>query len=222
MPAIRPLPRTIPGRFIRLEPLEPRDLPELFRAIGTPAVFAGGYGGGPLGLRDTESGFIQFALDYYAWEAGNVYGARLVGGPDDGALVGTSTLGDFDEKREHAHIGWTAWHPNVWGTAVNPEAKLLMLGEAFDNGFGRVKLQADALNDRSRAAILKLGAKFEGIVRRDSLRADGTWRDTAVYSVLVDEWPTVRMALEARLAAATPVTLSSAGGAEGPAPQARS
>ena len=84
---------------------------------------------------------------------------------------------------------------------MNPEAKLLMLGEAFDHGFGRVKLQADALNDRSRAAILKLGAKFEGIVRRDRLRADGTWRDTAVYSILIDEWPAVRAGLEARLAA---------------------
>jgi RimJ/RimL family protein N-acetyltransferase len=211
MPAIRPPRRALEGRYIRLEPLSQEQLPELFRAIGRPEVFAGGYGGGPAGYRDTEQGFVEFARRYYAWETGNVYAVRIVGGADAGTLVGTSTLGDFDETREHAHIGWTAWHPGVWSTAVNPEAKLLMLGEAFDHGFGRVKLQADALNDRSRAAILKLGAKFEGVLRRDSLRADGTWRDTAMYSVLVDEWPAVRAGLVARLETwdEHPVTLAS-------------
>ena len=138
-----------------------------------------------------------------------MYVARIMGGNDDGTLVGTSTLGDFNETREHAHIGWTAWDPRVWGTAVNPEAKLMMLGLAFDSGFGRVKLQTDSLNARSRAAIEKLGGQYEGIVRRDSLRADGSWRDTAVYSVIVDEWPLVRAGLIARLDAAgwQPVSL---------------
>jgi len=118
-----------------------------------------------------------------------------------GELVGTSTLGDFDEANEHTHLGWTAYAPSVWGTAVNPETKLLMLAHAFDSGFGRVKIQADAMNSRSRAAILKLGATFEGIMRRDRLRADGTWRDSAIYSILIDEWPDVRDGLLARLAA---------------------
>jgi N-acetyltransferase len=87
----------------------------------------------------------------------------------------------------------------VWGTAVNPEAKLLLLTEAFDHGFERVKLQADALNSRSRAAILKLGAQFEGVLRHTNRRADGSWRDTAVYSILAEEWASVRAGLEARL-----------------------
>ena len=194
--AVRPPLREIEGRFIRLAPLHRSDLPELYATIGTPEVFAGGYGGGPAGLRDSEAGFVEFGERYYQWGAGNVYAVRL----PTGELVGTSTLGDFDEATESAHIGWTAFAPSVWGTAVNPEAKLLMLGEAFDNGFGRVKLQADALNTRSRAAISKLGAQFEGITRRHMLRADGSWRDTAVYSILVDEWPAVRAGLEQRLA----------------------
>jgi RimJ/RimL family protein N-acetyltransferase len=198
---MRPPLRVIEGRGIRLEPLLDEHLPELYRAIGAPEVFAGGWGGGPAGHRATEAEFVEFARGYFAWTTGNVYAIRLASGPDATALVGTSTLGDFDEANEHAHIGWTAYHPGVWGTAVNPEAKLLMLGEAFDHGFGRVKLQADALNDRSRAAILKLGAVFEGVVRRDRPRADGTWRDTAVYSILVDEWPSVRARLLDRLAA---------------------
>ena len=195
MPATRPAPRRIEGRHISLAPLEEEQLPALFRAIGTPEVFAGGYGGGPAGYRGTEAEFVDFAHRYYGWLAHNVYGVWL----PDGTLVGTSTLGDFDEANEHAHIGWTAYSPETWGTAVNPEAKLLMLSEAFDNGFGRVKLQADVLNDRSRAAILKLGAQFEGIQRRAVPRADGSWRDTAIYSILVDEWPAVRSGLEQRL-----------------------
>jgi RimJ/RimL family protein N-acetyltransferase len=195
MPATRPARRTIEGRFITLAPLEEEQLPALFAAIGKPEVFAGGYGGGPAGYRGTEAEFIDFAHGYYAWLANNVYGVWK-----DGVLVGTSTLGDFDEANEHTHIGWTAYSPDVWATAVNPEAKLLMLTEAFDNGFNRVKLQADALNDRSRAAILKLGAQFEGVLRRTNPRADGTWRDTAVYSILIEEWPAVRGGLEERLA----------------------
>jgi RimJ/RimL family protein N-acetyltransferase len=199
MPASTPSPRILRGRFITLEPLSPSDADELYEAIGHPSVFAGGYGGGPAGFAPTIQGFRDFVARYYPWDRGITYGARLQGGPEAGRLVGTSTLSDFDEAREHAHIGWTAWSPTVWGTAVNPEAKLLMLSEAFDHGFGRVKLQADALNSRSRAAILKLGATFEGIVRRDMLRADATWRDSAVYSVTIDDWPGVRSALQERL-----------------------
>jgi RimJ/RimL family protein N-acetyltransferase len=201
MPAQRPARRALEGSYIRLEPLDATDLPELYGALGSPQVFAGGWGGGPAGYRDTEAEFVAFGERYFSWDSGNVYGARLVGGEHDGTLVGTSTLGDFDEAIEHAHIGWTAWDPRVWASAVNPEAKLLMLGEAFAHGFGRVKLQADDRNTRSKAAIAKLGAAFEGVVRRDRTRADGSWRDTAVFSILVDEWPAVRAALEARLAA---------------------
>jgi N-acetyltransferase len=199
MTARRPGSEPLVGTFIRLERLSPADLPELHAALGTPAVFAGGWGGGPAGHRDSLEGFVEFGEAYFAWNTSNVYGARVIGGDHNGALVGTSTLFDFDEKREHAHIGWTAWDPRVWGTQVNAEAKLLMLGAAFDNGFGRVKLQADIRNERSKAAIAGIGAHFEGVVRRDVLRADGSWRDTSVFSILVDEWPAVKAGLEARL-----------------------
>jgi RimJ/RimL family protein N-acetyltransferase len=124
---------------------------------------------------------------------------RLVGGPDAGRVVGTTTLGDIEPAYEAAHIGWTAYDPRVWGTVVNPEAKLLLLGAAFEHGFGRVKIQADVLNTRSRAAIAKLGATFEGIVRRDRPRADGSWRDSAVFSVIIDDWPDVEARLRERV-----------------------
>lgn len=197
--AIRPDREPLVGRFIRLEPLTTEHLPALFRAIAHPIVFAGGYGGGPAGYRGTLDGFTTFAEQYYAWERNNVYAVIVTGGPHDGELVGTTTLGDFVPQDESAHIGWTAYDPRVWGTAVNAEAKLLLLELAFSSGFGRVKIQADALNDRSRAAIHRLGATFEGVIRRDKARADGSWRDTALFSVIVEDWPGVCAQLTERL-----------------------
>jgi RimJ/RimL family protein N-acetyltransferase len=198
--AQRPEPVSLVGDFIRLDPLTLDDLPALYRAIGHPIVFSWGYGGGLAAYRETEAEFVEWAAGHYHFETGIPYAVRIIGGPHDGELVGTTTLGDFDLRREAAHIGWTAYDPRVWGTAVNAEAKLLMLTQAFDAGFGRVKIQTDVLNARSRAAIAGIGATFEGILRRDQPRADGTWRDTAVFSVLAEEWPQVRATLQERLA----------------------
>lgn len=92
------------------------------------------------------------------------------------------------------------YDPRVWGTAVNPETKYLLLRHCFEDlGYGRVKLQTDALNTRSAAAIARLGATREGVLRRHTRRQDGTFRDTVVFSVTVDDWPRVRDGLLARL-----------------------
>lgn len=199
--ANRPDDRPLVGRFIRLSPFTEADIPELERAIRRPEVYAGGYGGGPAGLPADADAFAARAAAYYTGGAAAMpWTVRLEGGPDHGTVVGATKLGDLDLVNESAHIGWTAYDPRVWGTAVNPEAKLLLLGLAFEHGFGRVKLQADSVNARSRAAILKLGAEFEGIARRHMARPDGSWRDSAIYSVVVDDWPRVRAGLEERLA----------------------
>lgn len=200
MTATRPEATPLVGDFIRLDPLTLDDLPALYRAIGHPVVFSWGYGGGLAAYRETEDEFVEWAKGHYLFDTGIPYAVRLIGGPHDGELVGTSTIADFDLGREAAHIGWTAYDPRVWGTAVNAEAKLLMLDHAFGSGFGRIKIQTDVLNARSRAAIAGIGATFEGILRRDQPRADGTWRDTAVFSVLAEEWPQVRSSLQERLA----------------------
>ncbi|MBB2969014.1 GNAT family N-acetyltransferase [Leifsonia aquatica] len=201
MTARRPDPAAVlEGTTVRLRALTLDDLPDLFDAIGHPEVFAGGWGGGPAAYRDTYEEWRAFMLEYLAWDAGNVYAVTL---RDGDRIVGTTTLGDFDLANGSAHIGWTAYAPEVWGTRVNAEAKRLLLGAAFDHGLERVKLQADVLNERSRAAILRLGAQFEGVLRHTQPRADGSWRDTAVYSVLSEEWPAVRAGLDERLAAQT-------------------
>ncbi|WP_431278163.1 GNAT family N-acetyltransferase [Leifsonia poae] len=209
MTATRPDPSLpLDGETVRLRALLREDLPALFAAIGHPEVFAGGWGGGSAGYRADYEGWHDFIDGYLQWDAGNVYAVCLRA--DDDRIVGTSTLGDFDLANESAHIGWTAYAPEVWGTRVNAEAKRLLLGTAFDHGFERVKLQADVVNARSRAAIERLGAKPEGILRHTQRRADGTWRDTAVFSVLREEWPDVRDGLDARLATSTGVDLENA------------
>lgn len=208
MTATRPEPAPVFGRFARLEPLRRDHLPALFAAIGHREVFASGYNGAPIdtggantGWPRTEAEFIDLAESSYPWGAGNPYAVFSVGGSHDGELVGTSSLADFDIRNRAAHIGWTAYGPRVWGSAVNPQAKLLLLGLAFEHGFERVKIQTDAMNARSRSAIARIGATCEGILRHDRLRSDGTWRDTVVFSVIREEWPMVRAGLEARLSA---------------------
>jgi N-acetyltransferase len=202
MSARRPDPDApLVGDVVRLDRLRVEDAAALFAAIGSADVFAGGYGGGPGGLPDGTDAFAAWMPGYFPLETGNSYAVRLVGGPNDGLLVGTTTLSDFDLRSEHAHLGWTAYDPRVWGTAVNAACKRLVLGAAFEHDLGRVKIQADVLNTRSRAAIAGIGAVYEGITRRDKPRADGTWRDSAVFSVIVDDWDRVRGILDARLAA---------------------
>jgi RimJ/RimL family protein N-acetyltransferase len=98
-------------------------------------------------------------------------------------------------------IGGTYYRPDLRGSAVNPESKLMMIGMAFDAGARRVGFKVDALNARSRAAVLKLGARQDGILRQDTITWTGRTRDTVVFSILSDEWPMVRAGLDARLAA---------------------
>lgn len=106
---------------------------------------------------------------------------------------------------DRASIGHTWLDPAVHGSPVNSEAKLLMLDHAFEVwGSRAVRLQTDARNQRSRAAISRLGCSLDGVLRVDRPAADGSVRDSAVYSMLAEEWPSARERLAARLAAVAP------------------
>jgi N-acetyltransferase len=202
MPAIPPTADPLVGRFVRLDPVGPGDAKGLHAVYTDPEVYRHGFimRPAPETLEETKA---RTAQDVAAREAGRTaYTIRLVGdGPlgEAGTVVGTSSLGDVDLANERVHLGWTMYGSRWWGTQVNPEAKLLLIGHAFECGFGRVKLQTDAVNQRSQAAIAKLGATREGVLRRHTRRADGTFRDTVVFSVLREEWPAVRAGLERRL-----------------------
>jgi N-acetyltransferase len=187
--------RPLVGDVVRLDRLVAADIEPLYDAIAHEEVYASGFGGGIAGL---PADAVQMAGQWVESSARRVaYVVRLVA---DGTVVGTTSLGDVDLGNESVHLGWTGYAPSVWGTAVNPECKLLLLRHAFeDRGFGRVKIQTGTANTRSQAAIAKLGATREGVLRRHKRLADGSFRDTVVFSILADEWPEVRKRLEDRL-----------------------
>jgi RimJ/RimL family protein N-acetyltransferase len=203
------------GRFVRLDPLSSSDLPEMFGLLSDPAVYTSGYvmHRRPSSAADAE----ELARERFLAGQGQAdgrgggrtaYAVRLVSdtslGPA-GTLVGTSSLAEADLRHEKIHLGSTLYGSRWWGTVVNPEAKLLLLTHCFDDcGFGRVKVQTDLLNTRSQAAISRLGAVREGVLRRDLKREDGSFRDTVVFSILAEDWPAVRIGLEARLEDAAP------------------
>ena len=119
----------------------------------------------------------------------------------DGVVAGSSSYLDIAPADGRIEIGST-WYGDPWrGTCLNPSAKLLLLEHAFDVlGATRVQLKTDARNERSRRAIAGIGASFEGILRKHSLRADGPGlRDVAMFSITDEDWPGVRALLEARI-----------------------
>ena len=117
------------------------------------------------------------------------------------ARLGSARFTHIFPAHRRAEIGGTWYAREAQGTAVNPEAKLLLLGHAFAAGLRRVELVCDARNARSRAAILKLGAREEGRLRAHMVLPDGGRRDSLMFSITDEDWPAVRARLEARLAA---------------------
>lgn len=193
--------RPLIGDIVLLDRLVASDIEALYAAIGNEQVYSGGFGGGPAGM---PADVDQMSEQWVASSAQRVaYVVRLAADGSlgsEGTVVGTTSLGDVDLPNESVHLGWTGYAPSVWGTVVNPASKLLMLQHAFEDcGFGRVKIQTGLTNTRSQAAIAKLGATREGVLRRHKKLADGSFRDTVVFSILFDEWPEVRKGLLARI-----------------------
>ncbi|MFC9325899.1 GNAT family N-acetyltransferase [Kitasatospora sp. NPDC057015] len=198
MTAKLPAPVTLTGRHIRLEPLGRHHLSELFAAVGG----------------DEEVWrWIPTATPRTPEELGAVIESRLaeidagtavvfaVIDLRDGRAIGMTGFHAFSAENELVEIGGTWYARSAWRTAVNTEAKLLMLTHAYEDlGMGRVFWKTDHLNERSRNAVLRLGATFEGIHRRERRRPDGTWRDSVYFSMLADEWPAARARLTERLA----------------------
>ena len=182
------------GRFVRLEPIEERHRDDLLAAAAQdPATFR--YMGTDLSIgAEVWPAYLADALrpDYVAWATVDAA---------TGQAVGASRFGDIAPEHGRVEIGWTWIAPSHQRSATNTEAKLLQLGYAFDElGATRVALKTDGRNQRSQAAIERLGAQREGTLRRHMRMADGFIRDTVYFSILADEWPAVKARLEERLA----------------------
>src|SRR5262245_22937951 len=119
-----------------------------------------------------------------------------------GRPIGSTRFGNIDRENRRVEIGWTWLGRDWWRTAANTEAKLLMLTHAFEHwGVQRLELKTDAMNERSRAAILRIGAQYEGIFRKHMVTEPGRRRESAYYSIIDDEWPAVKARLGEMLAA---------------------
>ncbi len=188
-------PAILKNAFVRLEPLEERHREPLRAAAADPAIWT-------FVLTTGAGERLDSYLDAQLAAFGT--GERLpfaVVRVADGAVVGATSYFMIDPPHRTVEIGGTWYDRSVWGGPINPACKVLLLGHAFAAGAGRVELKTDARNARSRAAIEKLGAQLDGVLRRRHLMPDGFVRDTALYSILAEEWPAARARLEARLAA---------------------
>jgi RimJ/RimL family protein N-acetyltransferase len=187
------------GAFVELSVIDlARDGADLFAALDDDRVWAhvAGRPGSPaeyveqLG-RGLATGRLPWVVRLRA----------PLGGLPVGSVVGTSSYLDVSVADARLEVGSTAYAPAVWGSPVNPEAKLLLLEQAFEVlRVGRVQLKTDVRNVRSQRAIARLGARHEGTLRRYQRRSDGSVRDTVMFSVTAEEWPAVRDGLRARLA----------------------
>ena len=184
-------PIVLEGRFVRLEPLAPEHAEDL-ALVAEPELFT--YHFPPDAL--TPAGFRQQIEMLQARESWRPFAQVAT---DTGRAVGVTCYLDVSPIDEWVEIGHTWIARERHGTKINPEAKLLLLDNAFANGFGRVQLKTDALNLHSQAALQKLGAQREGVLRRNKWTPGGRIRDTVVYGILAKEWPGVRAGLLARL-----------------------
>lgn len=117
-----------------------------------------------------------------------------------GKMVGTTRFLYMSSASRSLEIGWTWFHPSVWGTSVNTECKYLLLQYCFEQlKTIRVQFKTDERNIRSQKAIERLGAVKEGILRNQMIRKDGTFRNSVFYSIIDSEWPSVKQHLERRM-----------------------
>ena len=188
-------PRVLEDRFVRLEPVSEAHREGLRAACDADqTVWTELY---PYSLGGDQ--FDAAWARIYATSGGDRINYAVVAA---GRVVGVSSYLGVDPANQALEIGGTYYHPEVRGGPANPATKRLLLAHAFASGARRVQFKVDAINARSRAAVLKLGASQEGILRRDRVTWTGRIRDTVVFSILADEWPAVRARLAARLAAA--------------------
>ncbi len=191
------LQRRLEGRLVVLEPLAPEHEDGLWEAAADPHVWTW------MSVVANESreafhAWLEEALA--ATRAGTEAAFVTLDAPSARPLGSTRYLALRPEHRS-LEIGWTWLAREAWGTGANTEAKLLLLEHAFERlGCLRVEFKTDERNARSRAALAALPARLEGVFRKHMLVRGGERRDSAYYSILDDEWPAVKAALETRLA----------------------
>lgn len=196
MPEISFDPVSLEGKHVRLEPLTMAHLPRLVEIGLEDDIFR--WYAQPIRTPEDMKALIATALEEQT--AGKSLPFAAIAGAT-GLAVGSTRFMTIDRPNRSLEIGYT-WIAPAWQrTAINTEAKYLMLRCAFDNwGCNRVGLKTDSLNERSRRAIARIGAKEEGILRNHMVTASGRLRHSVYFSVIREEWPEVKAELERKLA----------------------
>lgn len=187
-------PVTLENAYVRLEPLSPDHAADLAAAI--------------VGLEHAwytsvprADGVAADIAQRLAWREEGVMNPFAVRRLDTGRVIGTTTFCNIDQPNRHVEIGHTWIGVEAQRTFVNTASKLLLIGHAFDQCDAiAVEFRTHWHNRQSRAAIARLGAKQDGVLRNNRLGPDGSLRDTVVFSILPHEWPAVRLGLQERLA----------------------
>ena len=191
---VPPLPLAGPS-WVSLEPLSRNHIPEIAIAAADGDVGALWFTAAP--SPNTAAAWVDRMTALQEADEGVTYVIRR---RTDGAVVGSSSFVHVDAVNRRLEIGYTWYSGSAQRTGVNTETKLVMLSHAFDDlGCVAVEFRTHFFNQASRAAIERLGAKLDGILRSHQLLPDGSRRDTVVYSILDIEWPAVRTNLKFRL-----------------------
>lgn len=183
------------NRFVRLEPFEPGLEAEVRAALDCDPEAWDIMVGAAYGPH--FDGWWRSALAAMGEGSRIPYAVRRL---SDGAVVGSTSLYEIKPAYRRCEIGSTFYRPEARGGPVNPASKRLLLGHAFEAGAVRVEIITDAINPGSQAAIRKLGARDEGVLRKHKITWKGRIRDTAQFAILDEDWPGVRARLDERLA----------------------
>ncbi len=187
------------GARVRLEPLSDAHREGLHAAAADPRTWTWLLAPSPAADPAVLDAWLDAAL---AAAAAGTEGPFATIDAADGRVLGSTRFMTLRPEHRGLEIGWTWLHPDAWGTGVNVEAKLLQLAHAFETlGCLRVELKTHARNDRSRRAMERMGATYEGTFRKYQVTpgiGPGV-RDSAFYSVIDDDWPAVRDDLRSRL-----------------------
>ena len=186
-------PPELTGRYVRLEPLSERHREMLRPAAQNPRIWV-------LTLSAFGAAFDPYfdtALKRAESGVERPFVVRLLA---EDRLVGSTRFMNIEPPHKRLEIGSTWYDPTVWAGMVNPECKPLLMRFVFETlKWNRVEYKTDARNQRSRDAILRLGATQEGIFRKHMVLADGHIRDSVYFSIIDSDWPEVKAALERRL-----------------------
>lgn len=183
------------GSVVSLVPMEMNQLAQLWEAADSADIWE--FTSSVIDKKDTMQLTMEKALEER--EKGTQVPFSVLD-KRTGKFIGSTRYMDISPIHRTLEIGWTWYHPDYWRTAVNTEAKYLLLQHAFEKmGMNRVQFCADSRNIRSQKAIIRIGAKKEGVLRKHRVISNGFVRDTMIFSIIKEEWPSVKSMLQGKM-----------------------